>query len=68
MRQEEHNRTDASPGNAYWTPQATPTVTIELVNMEETTEKNVIGEKTATASKLAIVNRTGSEIAAIYIR
>ena len=50
------------------TPQATPTVTIELVNMEETTEKNVIGEKTATASKLAIVNRTGSEIAAIYIR
>lgn len=50
------------------TPQATSTVTIELVNMEETTEKNVIGEKTATASKLAIVNRTGSEIAAIYIR
>ena len=50
------------------TPQATPTVTIELVNMEEATEKNVIGEKTATASKLAIVNRTGSEIAAIYIR
>lgn len=45
------------------TPQATPTVTIELVNMEETTEKNVIGEKTATASKVAIVNRTGSEIA-----
>ena len=50
------------------TPQATPTVTIELVNMEETTEKNVIGEKTATASKVAIVNRTGSEIASIYIR
>ena len=36
--------------------------------MEETTEKNVIGEKTATASKVAIVNRTGSEIASIYIR
>ena len=50
------------------TPQATPTVTIELVNMEEVSEKNVIGEKTATASKVAIVNRTGSEIAAIYIQ
>lgn len=50
------------------TPQATPTVTVELVNMEESSEKNVIGEKTATASKVAIVNRTGSEIAAIYIR
>lgn len=50
------------------TPQATPTVTIDLVNMEEVSEKNVIGEKTATASKVAIINRTGSEIAAIYIR
>lgn len=50
------------------TPQATPTATVELVDMEESSEKNVIGEKTATASKAAIVNRTGSEIAAIYIR
>lgn len=50
------------------TPQATPTVTMELVNMQEATEKNVIGEKTATASKVNIVNSTGSEIAAIYIR
>ena len=36
--------------------------------MEVSDEKNVIGEKTATASKVAIVNRTGSEIGAIYIR
>ena len=50
------------------TPQATPTVTVELVNMEEAAEKNVIGEKTATASKVTIVNNTGSEIASIYIR
>lgn len=50
------------------TPQATPTVTIDLVNMEEASEKNVLGEKTATASKVVIVNRTGSEIASIYIR
>ena len=48
--------------------QATPTVTpqvteaADLVDMEVSDEKNVIGEKTATASKVAIVNRTGSEI------
>lgn len=45
-----------------------PTATPELVNMEETVEKNVMGEKTSTASKVTIVNQTGSEIAAIYIR
>lgn len=45
-----------------------PTPTPELVNMEETVEKNVMGEKTSTASKVTIVNQTGSEIAAIYIR
>lgn len=45
--------------------QATPTVTpqvteaADLVDMEVSDEKNVIGEKTATASKVAIVNRTG---------
>ena len=36
--------------------------------MEETVEKNIMGEKTSTASKVTIVNQTGSEIAAIYIR
>ena len=36
--------------------------------MEETTEKNIMGEKTSTASKVTIVNKTGSEVAAIYIR
>ena len=45
-----------------------PTATPELVNMEATVEKNVMGEKTSTASKVTIVNQTGSEIAAIYIR
>ena len=56
--------------------QATPTPTEEtsvsptpeMVNMEETVEKNIMGEKTSTASKVTIVNQTGSEIAAIYIR
>lgn len=44
------------------------TPTQELVNMEAVTEKNVMGEKTSTASKLTLLNRTGSDVAAIYIR
>ena len=46
----------------------TATPTPELINMEETVEKNVMGEKTSTASKVTIVNKTGSEVAAIYVR
>ena len=46
----------------------TATPTPELINMEETVEKNVMGEKTSTASKVTIVNKTGSEAAAIYVR
>ena len=43
----------------------------ELVNMEENTEEsisNVMGEETDTSTKVIFVNRTGSEIAKIYIR
>ena len=50
------------------TAEATPTVTVELVDMETTEEKNVMGEKTSTASKLTLVNQTGSEVQSIYIR
>ena len=46
----------------------TPTPTVELVDMEQTEEKNIMGEKTSTASKLTITNQTGSEVKAIYIR
>ena len=46
----------------------TVTPTPELINMEETVEKNVMGEKTSTASKVTLINKTGSEVAAIYIR
>ena len=46
----------------------TATPTPELINMEEAVEKNVMGEKTSTASKVTIVNKTGSEVAAIYVR
>lgn len=43
----------------------------ELVDMQTSTDediKNVMGVKSATASKLILINKTGSEIAAIYIR
>ncbi|MDO5135488.1 MAG: hypothetical protein Q4D55_05495 [Eubacteriales bacterium] len=42
-----------------------------LVDMQQSTEediKNVMGQKTSTASKVVIVNGTGSDVAQIYIR
>lgn len=51
------------------TPTATPEPQEELVEMEKTEkEKNAIGNKTATASKVTIINELDSEISAIYIR
>lgn len=50
------------------TPQPTVTEAADLVDMEVTEEKNVIGEKTASASKVTIINRTGDEVGALYIR
>lgn len=52
------------------TPTATPVVTqsADLVDMEVVEEENIMGEKTASASKATIINRTGSEVGAIYIR
>ena len=42
-----------------------------LVDMQESTDadiKNVMGDKTDTASKLILVNSTGDDIASLYIR
>ena len=50
------------------TPEITPTKSADLVEMEVSEEKNIMGEKTATASKVTIINKTGSEIGNIYIR
>mgnify|MGYP001855565269 CR=1 FL=1 len=50
------------------TPEPTVTESVDLVDMEVTEEKNVIGEKTASAHKVTIINRTGSEVGAVYIR
>ena len=43
----------------------------DLVNMQKSTDediKNVIGTKTATASKVILINQTGADVARIYIR
>ena len=41
----------------------TATPTPELINMEETVETKVYGEKNDTASKLGNINKTGAELA-----
>lgn len=45
-----------------------PTKEAELVDMQVTKEKNVIGKKSETASKVTIINKTGDEVGDIYIR
>lgn len=51
-------------------PTAAPTggALVEMQKSEDSDITNVIGEKTATASKVIIINNTGDEIAAIYVR
>lgn len=51
-------------------PTAAPTggVLVEMQKSENSDITNVIGEKTATASKVIIINNTGDEIASIYVR
>lgn len=41
---------------------------VDMQKSEDSDIKNVIGDKTTTASKLIIVNGTGSDIAGIYVR
>ena len=41
---------------------------VEMQKSEDSDITNIIGEKTATASKVILVNDTGDDIAALYIR
>lgn len=50
------------------TAEVTPTAAADLVEMEEIDDTNIMGDKTTTATKLTVVNRTGSDIAAFYVR
>ena len=62
--------TETQPVQASATP--IPEITKAVVDMQQSTDdsdiKNVMGEKTATASKVIFVNETGDDIQAIYIR
>jgi hypothetical protein len=40
----------------------------KIDHTEEDTETNVIGEKTSTAAKMTIINKTGDEVSTLYIR
>lgn len=46
----------------------TPGALVEMQKSEDSDIANVIGEKTATASKVIIVNNTGAEVRSIYVR
>lgn len=68
-KDKEENTTDATQ-NVQTTPTPVPTVTQsgELVDMEVAEDRNVIGDKTASATRVVIVNGTGDDIGALYIR
>ena len=56
------DKKEEQPQKAEATPATEPTVTAsaDLVDMEVSEEQNVMGEQTATASKVTIINQTGS--------
>ena len=64
------NTETQQPVQASATP--TPEITKAVVDMQQNTDdsdiKNVMGEKTSTASKVIFVNETGDDIQSVYIR
>lgn len=64
--------TETTPVEASATPAPEVTKTVDMVDMQQTTDdlniKNIMGEKTATASKVVFINETGDDIEAVYIR
>lgn len=63
--------TETKTAEATATPTPEVTKSADVVDMQQTTDediKNVMGEKTATASKVVFVNNTGDAIRSLYIR
>ena len=63
--------TDVQPVAASATPTPEVTKAAEIVDMKQSTEEeiaNVMGEESATASKVIFVNNMGSDISSVYIR
>ena len=63
--------TDVQPVAASATPTPEVTKAAEIVDMKQPTEEeiaNIMGEESATASKVIFVNNMGSDISSVYIR
>ncbi|MDY4116555.1 MAG: hypothetical protein SOY35_11850 [Blautia sp.] len=63
--------TEETPVEATATPTPEVTKAVDMVDMQQTSDediKNVMGEKTSTASKIVFVNNTGDDIQSLYIR
>ena len=63
--------TDVQPVEASATPTPEVTKAAEIVDMKQSTEEeiaNIMGEESATASKVIFVNNMGSDISSVYIR
>lgn len=63
--------TETAPVEVTATPTPEVTKAADMVDMQQTADediKNVMGEKTSTASKIVFVNNTGDDIQSLYIR
>ena len=63
--------TETAPVEVTATPTPEVTKAVDMVDMQQTADediKNVMGEKTSTASKIVFVNNTGDDIQSLYIR
>lgn len=62
---------ETEPVQATATPTPEVTKAVDMVDMQQTTDediKNIMGEESATASKIIFVNNTGDDIQSLYIR
>lgn len=66
----EESKTQQPEVTATPAPTAAPTggALVTMQKAEDSDIKNVIGEKTSTASKVILVNNTGDDVASIYVR
>ena len=63
--------TETAPVEVTATPTPEVTKAVDMVDMQQTTDediKNIMGEKSSTASKIIFVNNTGDDIQSLYIR
>ena len=64
----QNTETQSVQASATPTPEITKAVVDMQQNIDDSNIKNVMGEKTSTASKVIFVNETGDDIQSVYIR